>query len=290
MSASRRSTAVVAVGMPVYNSARWLPATIESILAQTFRDFVLIISDNASTDATADICARFAAQDPRIRYFRQNENVGVFRNYDTVFELSSSEYFKWASSNDYCHPKFLERCISVLNARPDAALVYPKTLLFEDDRDAATPYDDNLDIQDEEPATRFIRVLEQIKLNNVMNGVIRSSVLARTSLNRPHAASDLVLVAEIALQGKLVEVPWPLFYRRMTAETVTALQSKSRRAEFFPSDVVKFPRWKLELAFLRVVRNSNVRWRDKYRMIRCLSRRWRRNRRTLVREALSRII
>src|SRR5689334_4004766 len=87
----------VAIGLPCYNSEKYLAQSIESLLAQTFKDFVLIISDNASTDGTADICKKYAAQDSRVRYFRNPTNIGMMPNFNRVFALSDSKYFKWAT-------------------------------------------------------------------------------------------------------------------------------------------------------------------------------------------------
>jgi len=80
---------LVTIGLPVYNSEKYLPQSIESLLGQTYSDFVLLISDNASTDSTADICASYAAQDSRVKYCRNEENIGNPRNFNPVFDLTS---------------------------------------------------------------------------------------------------------------------------------------------------------------------------------------------------------
>src|SRR5690348_17890875 len=86
----------VAIGMPVWNGEKFVSEAIESILGQTYGDFELVISDNASTDATAEICRGYAKQDTRIRYFRQTKNIGAGPNHHEVFRLSAGRYFKWA--------------------------------------------------------------------------------------------------------------------------------------------------------------------------------------------------
>src|SRR5690242_8068616 len=87
----------VTIGMPVWNGERFISQAIESLLAQTYGDFELLISDNASTDATADICHAYASRDRRIRYLRQQRNLGANANYNAVFGQSSGRYFKWAA-------------------------------------------------------------------------------------------------------------------------------------------------------------------------------------------------
>jgi glycosyltransferase involved in cell wall biosynthesis len=116
----------VSVGMPVYNGQEYLREAIQSILTQSFYDLELIVCDNASTDRTAAICREIAAGDSRLRYYANPTNVGVTENYNKAFALSRGEYFKWASSNDYCAERFIERCVDVLDRRSDAVLCYQR--------------------------------------------------------------------------------------------------------------------------------------------------------------------
>ena len=108
----------VSVGMRVYNGERFLRPAIESVLAQTDTDFELIISDNASTDATSEICRAYAARDPRIRYVRNATNIGAVRNFNRAFQLSTAEYYKLANADDVCAPTLMERCAAVLDTHP----------------------------------------------------------------------------------------------------------------------------------------------------------------------------
>ena len=94
----------VSIGLPVYNGDNYLAETLDSILAQTFTDFELIISDNGSTDRTEAICRRYAAQDHRVRYVRNPSNLGAARNYKRAFELARGEYFKWNGHDDPLAP------------------------------------------------------------------------------------------------------------------------------------------------------------------------------------------
>ena len=102
------------IGLPVYNGDNFLEECLESILAQTFRDFKLIISDNASTDRTESICRRFAENDPRVKYYRNEKNIGAAPNFNRVFELSNTEYFKWIAHDDVHKPDFVEQCVHIL--------------------------------------------------------------------------------------------------------------------------------------------------------------------------------
>jgi len=125
---------LISIGMPVYNGAAYIRLTLEGLLAQTFGDFELIISDNASTDATRDVIEDCMRRDARICYERQTVNIGVNPNSSHVMRRARGEFFKWSSSSDWCAPTFLERCLNELLAHDDAVLVAPRTRLFRDTR------------------------------------------------------------------------------------------------------------------------------------------------------------
>src|SRR4051812_42293346 len=121
----------VCIGMPVYNGQRYVAAAIESIRAQTFADFELIISDNASTDATGEICRAFAAKDSRIIYNRLSSNVGAILNFERVYKLGGGQYYKWHAHDDLIEPAFLARCVEALDREPSAVLAYPKAKFID---------------------------------------------------------------------------------------------------------------------------------------------------------------
>ena len=104
----------VSIGLPVYNGEKFLKKRLDSILSQTLETFELIISDNASTDSTSDICKEFASNDTRIHYFRQENNIGAIRNFKYVLDKALCDYFIWASVDDIWLPEFLEKNIKVL--------------------------------------------------------------------------------------------------------------------------------------------------------------------------------
>lgn len=106
----------VSIGLPVYNGEKFLNNALESLLSQTFTDFEIIISDNASTDSTQTICEKFAKQDKRIRYIRQKCNIGMFSNFIFVLKQSTSKYFQWAAADDLWHPTFLEQNLMALES------------------------------------------------------------------------------------------------------------------------------------------------------------------------------
>jgi glycosyltransferase involved in cell wall biosynthesis len=221
---SARPLALVSVGMPAFNSERTIATSIECVLGQDFGDLELVISDNSSTDGTWDIVQWYASHDRRVVALRQASNVGANGNFTKVFREARGRYFKWASSNDWCAPAFLSNCIRVLEERPDAVLVAPRTFLFSGMVEQGQPYPDDCPFDHADPVERFIDVSKKLRLNNVLNGVIRSEALRRTRLVEHYRDADVVLVMHLALLGKILLLDERLFgrtaTRMMSAEAV----------------------------------------------------------------------
>jgi glycosyltransferase involved in cell wall biosynthesis len=207
----------VSIGLPVYNGENFLEAAIESVLRQDFADFELIISDNASDDATEGICRRFAEADRRIQYHRSDTNRGAAWNYNRVFELSRGEYFKWQAHDDLCLPGFLASCLQVFDATPPSvALVYPKTQVVDANGNLMPQFiAESLDTREAQPHRRLATVLKNLNMACPVFGLIRSSTLRNTRLIDRFIASDYVLLSELAMLGELREVPQVLFLRRI---------------------------------------------------------------------------
>jgi glycosyltransferase involved in cell wall biosynthesis len=245
--------------MPAYNSAAWIEGAVASILGQSYGDLELIISDNASTDETFEICERLARADSRVRLLRNPRNIGANRNYLAVLHAARGSYFKWASSNDICAPTFIERCVAALASDPDAVLACPRTWLFEDSTETARPYDRDFEIASPHPAVRFVTLLNALALNNVFNGVIRRSTLTEVATMGSHMAADVALMAELALKGRFVLVEERLFYRRMSAETATKLKSAREVDQHLVPHARKplqWQYWRFHLALLRAAVRS----------------------------------
>ena len=116
----------VSIGMPAYNRGPSITRAIESVLGQTLGDFELIISDNASTDETEDVCRRYAARDARIRYTRHPAPIGGFPNFQFVLDAARAPYFMWLAADDHALPRLLERAVAVLDTHPDVACCVPQ--------------------------------------------------------------------------------------------------------------------------------------------------------------------
>lgn len=204
----------LSIGFPAYNAEKFMIHSLDSVLGQSFGDFELIISDNASTDSTGEICRRYGAMDKRIRYYRNDKNVGASANFNRVFDLSSGRYFKWISYDDACAPEFLEKCVKVLDRDPSVVLAYPRTTLIDKDGDKIKDFHENLHLQSERPHERLRQLLLNINFANPVFGVIRSDVLRKTRLLGGFFGADYILLMEICLLGKFFEIPERLFFYR----------------------------------------------------------------------------
>jgi glycosyltransferase involved in cell wall biosynthesis len=221
---------LVSIGLPVYNGGDYLAASLESLLAQTCGDFELIISDNASTDGSGDLCRAYAARDPRIRYARLPGNIGGVANHMRVVDLARGEFFMWASSDDLWKPTYVQRCLDVLRADPEVVLAYAINANIDEQgrhvRDV-TP-GPPLDVPD--AVERFVILTDIYRAIEPFYGLMRRDALLRARRLARHPGFDRILLAEIGLMGKLRQVPEPLYQRRIHArQSVKAYPSLRSR-------------------------------------------------------------
>lgn len=205
----------VTVGVPVHDGELYLRQALESLVAQTYTDFEVVISDNASTDSTPEVCAEFVDADPRFRYERQPRNRGAAANYNRTVELARGEYFKWLAHDDWCEPEHIARCVDALDAAgPQAVLCYTDTFVVDPDDQYLYSDPDRLLPQQPTAVGRLVHTLANLSMVNAVFGLVRTAALRRTGLVGPYVASDYVLMVELALQGTFVRVDEPLFGRR----------------------------------------------------------------------------
>ncbi len=235
--ASRQAPApLVSIGVPVFNAERFLARALDSLLGQTFTDLELIISDNASTDGTRAICEDYLRRDKRVRYIRQQTNIGAPRNWNVVAHAARGTFFKWASANDYCSPLLVERSVAVLQADPDVVLCFGQTLLVDEDDKPIALYDRDTAVDDDRPSDRFARVCSLLALNNLQSGMSRLEVLRRTRMDRLYPSGDMAMTAELALYGRLHMIPELLLYRRQSRGTYTTLLRPLEQQRIYDPD------------------------------------------------------
>ncbi len=275
MNAPRVSLPRVSIGMPVYNGEKHLEQAVDSLLGQTLRDLELIISDNASTDRTQEICTAIAARDRRVRYIRQPRNMGAARNWNIVVEEARGQYFKWASANDYCAPTMLERCVATLDAEPGVAVCYGRTMLLDDESQPLGEYPFDLEVLDARPSVRFKRLVLELRLNNAQAGMVRLDVLLRTGIERPFPAGDMGLMCELGLYGGFRRIPELLLYRRMGRESASRYRTAAELREFLDPaapDRRHLVVWQTHWDYVRSVLRAPIAWSEKFAALRFIVR------------------
>jgi glycosyltransferase involved in cell wall biosynthesis len=245
----------VSIGLPVYNGENYVQEAIDSILAQTFQDFELIISDNASTDNTEAICRTYAAQDKRVRYYRNKKNIRSSGNYTRVFELASSEYFKWAAHDDICRPDFLLKCVEVLDQDPTVVLCYSRTMTIDARGKLGKKWDPRPEFNSAIPLRRFREVFARRDTFAIW-GVIRANILRKTPLLGNYPAHDRPLLTELSLYGRFYEIPEFLFLEREHEQRSVRLYDfrdpHKAIAWYDPEKAGKviFPAWRIFVEYL----------------------------------------
>ncbi len=229
---------LVSLGLPVYNGEVYLRQALDSVTGQTweggpFNDLEIIISDNCSTDGTAAICQEYAARDARIRYFRQERNIGAGPNYNFVFRESHGRYFKWCAHDDFMDPQAMELCARALEADPLTVLAHPRLVDVDADGRFLVEFDRGNAGLGEAPE-RFFQVIQIGHNCAEVFGLTRREVLARTGLIRDYTDSDRTLLGELALHGRLRPVAGARFYRRAHAgKSDRVYRSFNERAVWF---------------------------------------------------------
>lgn len=237
------SVPLVSIGFAVRNGALYLAQALDSILAQTFTDFEVIISDNASTDATEDICRNYAQKDSRIRYFRNSNNIGGANNENLTFRLARGKYFRWAAHDDMLAPELLEKCVQVLEQHPEFVLCYSSVVEIDQlTREIAVTT--HTRGTSPKPYQRLRELMYRNHACEMIYGLIRTDVLQTTRLQQNYTDSDRTLLCELALRGPFYELPEPLFYKRYHPANVY-VDFRERMAWFNPDigAALTFPNW-----------------------------------------------
>ena len=204
--------ALVSIGVPVYNGAPTLRRALDCLLDQDYPNIEIVISDNASEDATAALCEEYASRDSRVKYHRADTNHGAAWNFNRVFQLSSGKYFMWAAHDDRREPRFVTACVAELERSEDAVLCQARTAMFIEGRDEMLCI---AHLNSFEGVTglaeRYRATLKHFPATAIY-GVYRSSALRRTQLLRKHISADVAFIQELSIYGRFIQVTDVLFH------------------------------------------------------------------------------
>ena len=282
----------VSIGLTVYNGEQFLEETLDSFLAQTYPDFELIISDNASTDRTGEIARAYAAKDDRIRYHRNEKNLGLAGNHNRSFELARGEYFKWAAADDVCLPTYLARCVEVLDRDPTVVLAYPRTQFVDAVGNPLDIHDPGWNLQSDEACERLRYAIHSGHWANAVVGLLRSAALAKTRLIPAYPGGDFRVLGELSLLGKFYEIPETLFVRRLHPGSTSQHGANGTNPD--PKWLIRcwtgrdrsvsLPHWSLNIDHFRTIMQAQLPFRQKLSVTRSLLRRMRWQREGLLKE------
>jgi len=219
----------VSIGMPVYNGAKFIRRALDSLLDQTFTEFELIISDNASSDETPRICLEYAKKDKRIRYYRNDVKIGAIPNFNRVLHYASGQYFMWAAHDDRWAPSFIECLVQSLDLNPQAVLAFCRFVNIDDDGRLARTFKENWkDVFSRSKFWQFTYMTLSDELltqkANHIYGLIRRDTLLECDgmVNLPdvdYSGEDILTLLRLLIKGNFVINDQVLFHYRARSHT-----------------------------------------------------------------------
>ena len=249
------------IGLPVYNGENYLAESIEALLGQTYEDFELVISDNASSDGTAEIIRNYCKQDSRIRYIRQPCNVGLNPNHNFVITQARGELFKMASHDDLYARDLLKRCIDALDEYPRVVLAHCREAMIDDSGKITRVLHYSVAADRLRAPERFRSMLFD-GWDDYTYGVMRTNVLRQTHLHGSHHFADRSINTELGLHGPFYLVPETLYFRRDHPERKEPYTVRTRCAYLDPrrASPIRHPAIRLYgeyiWAYIAAIRNA----------------------------------
>jgi len=239
----------VSIGMPVYNGEKYIEQALDSLLAQSYENFELNISDNASTDSTEEICRSYAAKDDRVHYHRNPRNLGLMENWRRVLQLAAGEYFMWAAYDDCWSLNYIETLLECLLTCPHAILAAPRTLYINADGGSLRRAPDDAPARYPNANLSRAKQLLQQHATSWLHGLYRRDELLRlvpTFFAADPWGADIVFLLQVALSNEIVGSDAAIMYKR-----VTGMSERPKT----PRQSVKWQCW-FAWALLQVIRKS----------------------------------
>lgn len=253
---------LVSIGLFAHNEAAFIRQSLNSLLAQDYPNLEIVISDNCSSDDTSAICRELAEQDPRIRFERQETNIGAAANSIRVLERAQGTYFMWASGHDLWSPRSVSLCADALEKRPGATVAYGPGEWIDADGNSLERESGSYDSRGMGTMDRLFMTFWG-NLHPVL-GLIRANSLK--SIPRIHACagSDQIVMAELALRGEILYIPDARWSRREPRghETYRDKMKRYTSADFGQTGGWldrTLPLLRLPLEILRAVWRSDLR-------------------------------
>ena len=265
------SDRMITIGLPVYNGQKFLQAAIDSHLSQSYGDFDLVISDNGSTDATEEICRRYAAQDDRISYLRSPVNRGILWNHRRVLEGlgEATPYFRWAGADDVLEPGLLAAMVEVLRSRPEVEAVMPATKNIDEAGAIIRSMERTLNLESAVPYERARQILLANYQHVIAYGLLRAPSLRRMRTGPDYIGWDPVFIWELALRGRIFQLEQLALLRRFHPGSISRVKTAGEMRKWVEPDAragMNFPHWTWAYERARALLATSLPSREKLRI------------------------
>ena len=262
---------MITIGLPVYNGQKFLQAAIDSHLSQSYGDFELVISDNGSTDATEEICRRYAAQDDRISYLRAPVNRGILWNHRRVLEGlgEATPYFRWAGADDVLEPGLLAAMVEVLRSRPEVEAVMPATKNIDEAGAIIRSMERTLNLESAVAYERARQILLANYQHVIAYGLLRAPSLRRMRTGPDYIGWDPVFIWELALRGRIFQLEQLALLRRFHPGSISRVKTAREMRKWVEPDAragMNFPHWTWAYERARALLATSLPSREKLRI------------------------
>lgn len=257
----------VSFGVPVRNGAETVGRCLESILCQDYGDFEIIVSDNASTDATCQRIEELMARDARIRLIRQPENVGLIENFNQLARAARGDFFRWVGADDWLEPDYASSCVAALDAQPQAIVATSGFELVERGGGAISRAWEGEFLESPSPRRRLARMLgffhAGLGLYEPNYALVRREALLASGLLPIHRHCDWLFAVKLGLAGPFVHVPKLLFHRGWSYPDRVSLSGLAGRLHPTPRASLEPSILNLYLGLADVVSRASLTLEDK---------------------------
>jgi len=208
----------VSIGMPVYNEENFVEQAIISILDQDYTNFELIISDNASTDQTKEICLKYSKKDSRIWFYSRDTTTDATTNFNYIASIAKGDFFMWASGHDMRHPTFVSRCVATFEKSDSIVLCYSDATWIDEDGNNIGNEQSDIDTVGMKRMERLNKVFWNLGYAYPIYGLFRKDLLDTILPSQRVLGGDIILLNELAAIGEFVRIPESLFYIRKLSD------------------------------------------------------------------------
>lgn len=259
---------LVSIAMTVFNAEPFLAKTLCSLLDQDYKNFELVISDNASEDRSGEICQEFAKRDMRIHYYRNSINMGPARNSYKAIDLCSGEFILTAADHDVYHPTFISSLLQVLQQDESVVLAYPRTVYIDENDQTIELMPDNIDTRGLDACQRFSKVIWEFGWMNMVYGLYRSAVFKTVWHSYQTIGPDHIIIANLCLHGSIAQLDEPLFFRRRNRPSETYQECTRRQIDLFCSSNYEnlIPWTRMAYEHIKVITESSLGDEEKERL------------------------